>query len=65
MRVSLTYLRLISANGAVFFFAVNLQIYLETIIIAKNWALASARYKNLCHWRSSELIVVKRANDDL
>ena len=41
------------------FFAVNLQIYLETIIIAKNWALASARYKKLCHWRSSELIVVK------
>ena len=46
MHVSLTYLRLISANGAVFFFAVNLQIYLETIIIAKNWALASARYKS-------------------
>ena len=66
MHVSLTYLRLISANAAVFFFfAVNLQIYLETIIIAKNKALASARYKNLCHWRSSELIVVKRANDDL
>ena len=64
MHVSLTYLRLVSGNGAVFF-AVNLQTYLETIIIAKNKALASARYKNLCHWRSSELIVVKRANDDL
>ena len=51
--------------GLFFFFAVNLQIYLESIIIVKNWALASARYKKLCHWRISELIVVERANDDL
>ena len=35
------------------------------IIIAKNWALASAWYKTLCDWRISEVIVVKRANDDL
>ena len=35
------------------------------IIIAKNWELASAWYKKLCHWHISELIVVKRANDDL
>ena len=35
------------------------------IIIAENWALASAWYKTPRHWRISELIVVKRANDDL